>query len=358
MDHSVASAKIDIETVKQDVDTLLQDFCDARLAQASLQDAGYAELWRSISELVHVGGKRMRPYLTMLAYDIYGGTNYASVLYTAAAQELLHLSMLIHDDIIDRDDIRYGIDNVSGKYAKKYLESSADDGRHYATGAAILAGDAVLSSAYMMILESPLDAGDKVYAAQTIGRSVFAVVGGELRDMESIFHPFGDIDTLAIAQYKTSIYSFVGPLLCGAGLAMVRTDELDHLEEFGINVGIAFQLADDMLGVFGDENITGKSAMSDLTEGKRTYMMQYAFNHADAQQKVVLDELFGNEAMSQEQADTIRDIIRNSGAVEATEQCIQEYAERARVALSKLSIGDTAAQPLHELILKSTKRDK
>lgn len=350
-------SSVTIAQVKRDVDTLLQEFCQLQLAKAAQQSTNYQDLWAATSKLLLTGGKRMRPYLTMLAYTAYGGQDYQGTLRVAASQELLHMSMLIHDDVIDKDDIRYGMDNVSGHYMKRYAAHNADV-RHYATSAALLAGDVMLSSAYMMILDSTLPPADKVHAAQLIGHSIFDVVGGELDDMESIFASFDGVDALAIAQYKTSTYSFVGPLLSGAWLARASKQDLEGLKEFGVSIGIAFQLADDVLGVFGDEELTGKSAMSDLKEGKRTYLMQYAVAHSDPAQKALLEQHLGNDAMDERVARAVRETVIATGALEATEQCIDEYVGKARAALSRLSLHPEAREPLEDLIIKATQRDK
>jgi geranylgeranyl pyrophosphate synthase len=154
------------------------------------------------------------------------------------------------------------------------------------------------------------------------------------------------------------MYSFVGPLVTGAGLAKANPEELKHLKDFGICAGIAFQLTDDVLGIFGDEAVTGKSVMSDLQENKRTYLMQQTFARANDEQLAYLREHLGSEHISHEQAEDIRRIIQAVGAVDATHACISEHVERASEALSHVSLDQAAVQSLYDLLAKVSKRDK
>lgn len=343
---------------KNSLEQVLQDYCVVQLKKATVQGGGYDELWNSIIRLIKAGGKRLRPYLVAQAYSMYDGEEKLNILPVAAAHELLHLSMLVHDDIIDRDDIRYGILNVSGAYKQRYKHIEVPDSNHHASSAALLAGDVLLSSAYDIILNSRLDASSKVIAAQQIARSVFAVVGGELLDMESVLYELESADPLMIAEYKTAVYSFVGPLQSGALLAGAPEEDCVMLGNYGINLGMAFQLADDMLGVFGDAEITGKSVVSDIKEGKRTYLMQQAYRLATPEQLIVLDKYVGLQSITSEQAEIVRNILQESGALEATRQKIKELSGLAADALTGLRVTAGSIVPLQDLILTVTERDK
>jgi geranylgeranyl pyrophosphate synthase len=355
----LTSAIVANDTIKADVDRVLSDFCDRQLSLAAMQGIYYTDFWQSIRNLLEAGGKRMRPYLCVLAYRMYGGQNYEGILSVAAAQELLHLSMLIHDDIIDRDDVRYGVPNISGQYMAVYGgRASLADVKHYALSAALLAGDAVLSSAYEIILSGSLQDAEKIQAMRLIADSVQAVVGGELADTESVMLPVTSSDPVGVATYKTAMYSFVGPLLSGAGLAHAPELDLEQLRAYGLSLGVAFQLADDLLGIFGDEEVTGKSVISDIEEGKRTYLLQQAYVLCNETQRAELDMLVGHSDITTEDALRVRNLITNCGARDRTVECISDHAAQASQALQQLSTPESVREPLQRLIAAATKRNK
>lgn len=342
-----------------DINSLLADFFDHNLVRADAISPYYGNLWREMSRLSAAGGKRLRPRMTLMAYEAFGGTEPRQMLAIAAAQEVLHLGMLIHDDIIDRDYVRYGVDNVAGSYEKalyKRLVEHGDDRLHYSHSAALLAGDLLVSGAYRLMGECDIEPSKILQVQRLLSGSIFEVVGGELIDTEAAFREPGAIGAEVIARYKTASYTFVGPLLTGALLAEVSIEKQAILRRFAEHLGIAFQLRDDVIGVFGDEAKTGKTALGDLREGKRTFMIEQFEECADDDQKKAFFALFGDSALTEAQASELRAILVASGAKDRTEQAIAQYTEAALLALSALELIDPT--PLEELVEISTKREK
>ena len=346
--------------VRADVDRHLRTYYDQRIAQAEGLDPAYAALWQSMTGLAFAGGKRMRPYLIVLAYEMYGGRQYADIVPVAAAAELLHLSLLVHDDITDKDTIRYGTDNITGIYQKRYSKRGAgpEDSRHYAESAALLAGDLLLSAAHGMLLECGLPAEQRLQAHRLITRAVFEVAAGQLLDMEAGMNRMSDTDAFKVARLKTASYSFVSPMRCGATLAGADDHELAKLEALGNVLGLAFQLSDDLLGVFGDESVTGKSSLTDLQEGKHTYMMQLAFDLATAAQRRELEQLVGKHDLDAAQAGVIRQIIIDCGAKAKIEHALAEQRQQAEQHISQLAVAEPARGRLLELVAFVTRRDR
>ena len=250
-----ASAKL----IKSRIDRRLDQFFDEQIVKSHTQSKEYERLWKTIKTVAMSGGKRLRPYLLMTSHAAFSGTD--DVLEIATAHELLHISMLMHDDIIDRDTTRHGEPNVAGRYQVIYKpQVTSDDIDHYANTAALLAGDLLISSAYSLINSSShLHDSQKTHAIHILHDSIFTVVGGELSDVESSFMSPDLVNPLHVAHYKTAIYSCVNPLLTGAVLAGASEEDQNLLRDFGVNLGIAFQLTDDLLGVFGSSAKTGKS---------------------------------------------------------------------------------------------------
>jgi geranylgeranyl diphosphate synthase type II len=340
------------------VNQVIDQYYAMSIAKAGLLHPRYEKLLVSMRTLAMAGGKRMRPYLAVTTYEAYGGTQLKDMCIVGASLELLHGAMLIHDDIIDRDSVRYGINNISGQYREHYKELAGEDAAHFADSAALLAGDITLSASYQLILDSGFRAEQKILAQRLLAEAIFKVCGGELIDTDAALYPPEESDPLLINEIKTAHYSFVTPMLIGAALAGANEDELQKLTSFGMKLGVAFQLADDLLGMFGDEALTGKSSMGDMREGKRTWLSRTAFERASQEQLMILEQQYGNKDLQEPDADRIRQIFIDSGAVEACSQKIEELAAEAKVAMQKLELSHEAKGVYLELIDKTTRRDK
>lgn len=339
--------------VISDVETYLDGFLNSQLDLAKKMNPDYARLWQVIIDVNSAGGKRIRPYMTMLAYKAFGGSDYKSVLPIASAMELLHCAMLVHDDIIDRDYVRRGKPNVAGQYYKKY-EGNVDRS-HLAASAALIAGDLLISAAFQVVLESDLDAEQKLVAHRIVGEAIFEVCGGELMDTEAVIYEPDQVNSLKIAELKTAGYSFDAPLRLGAMLAGADGDSIKTLSQYARAVGVAFQLTDDMLGVFGDESVTGKPEGSDLKEAKRTYILQRTLKNLKGQDKEEFNGLIGRE-ITRNELKRARDLMKQCGAVDEAESIIQAQISLATKALEKLNFDPEINEEFEKLIKKSVNR--
>lgn len=342
------------------VDTFLTDFFVSSIKRANEIDANYAVLWKQLHTLQSAGGKRLRPTLLFMAYDAFGGENSELIIPVAAAQELLHFSMLIHDDIIDRDMTRYGVANITGSYDAIYAPfvTNKADRIHYANSAAIMAGDLMIAGAHTLITDSNVSSDQKIDALRILYESMFGVAGGELLDTESSFRTTGSVDPLKIAHYKTASYSFVGPLLTGAVLAGADDNTQENLRSFAINLGIAYQLSDDLLGVFGDEIKTGKSNTGDIREGKQTYLIAQTVSNLTGDNVKIFKKYFGNKNATTDNIATIKKLITESGARLNTENLMQSYVDEATHALLRMNLPDMHKEKFVQLINKATRRER
>ncbi|OGL22401.1 hypothetical protein A2707_03705 [Candidatus Saccharibacteria bacterium RIFCSPHIGHO2_01_FULL_45_15] len=353
---NTSDATIDTQTAE--VNRVIDQYFEQSIIDASTISQSYELLWKHLQTLLRSGGKRVRPQMTLLAYDAFGGKNHTTLLPIAAAQELLHFSLLIHDDIIDRDYIRYGVPNIAGQYDTQYHPYVHDkvERIHYANSAAILGGDLMLSGAYQMIAGSHLSSSDKIIAQSLLGQSIFEVAGGELLDTEAAFMPVKPGDAVQIARYKTASYSFVIPLLTGARLAGASESQQQVLRTFAIKLGIAYQLVDDLLGVFGIEEKTGKSTSGDIREGKHTFMVEQCLERLDTEQRMLFDISFGDPDATTATIAKVKELFVTSGAKEVTERTISQYATDARVALQDLTIDPKHLASFEQFITKVTDR--
>jgi geranylgeranyl diphosphate synthase type II len=354
------STIIKTDTAKQLIDSYIEQFCQSRSKQAMAIGPSYFQLWQSIERLILAGGKRLRPYMIMATYQAYKPEgDITDVLPAAAAHELIHMAMLIHDDIIDRDTVRYGIPNISGQYETAYSEffDTGSERAHMSLSAALLAGDVLITDAHEMLRQTNRPA-ELVNRTQSIfNNEIFEVVGGELLDMEVSFLPQGTVSADTIAIYKTASYSFVGPLTTGAVLAEAPEQDIATLKELSIILGVGYQLRDDILGTFGSADTTGKSTTTDITEGKRTYLIEKFEQLASTQQSEQFFAIFHQASASQEQLAAAKTLLVETGAREAVELLIAEKRSRAIEKVQALTLSDESKQLYFALIERCLDRE-
>lgn len=348
------NGEISLSDTRALVDELVTRVLEKRKTEAAKVGKSYEAFWQHIEKTIFAGGKRIRPYLTMVG----NGALDPRVIPVAAAQELVHIAMLIHDDVIDQDFVRHGEENISGIYREAYREH-LDDVRatHYAHSAAVLAGDALISEAYFLVNESDYDDTTKRKITQQLQRSIFEVIGGELMDVESGFIRDEQFDPLQVYRYKTSSYSFIGPLLSGAYCAGSDDETIEHLEKYATDIGIGFQIQDDLLGVFGDEEKTGKSTMTDIHEAKRTLLIAYHEKHMNTEQRQRFNAVFGNTDATEAQVQLLKDDMEATGAKAKALERADHYFGKAVEELELLGDDNRKASLLQftELLRKRNK---
>jgi geranylgeranyl diphosphate synthase type II len=309
-------------------DVLQRFFVDAKLRAVSV-NATYLGLWEAL-ERAAAGGKRSRPRLVMLAYRQLGGTDFSSAAELAASYELLHSALIIHDDIIDRDFVRRGTPNVSGHYRNRALRAGVPsaDAEHAGVSAGVLAGDLALSGAYRLLRTMEAPEAVRLRLSEILDNAIFSSVGGEVLDVE--FSRTPDMppleDITKTAHQKTSVYSFEAPLQAGAVLAAAPEPVITALTSFGRYAGIAYQIADDVLGVFGAESRTGKTSWGDLREGKRTALLSYAATRPEWSS---IASLIGSSDMTAADAGHVRSVLVACGAKDYAVNLATENAHLA-----------------------------
>ena len=289
-----------------------------------------------------------------------------AVVSVASALELFHAAALVHDDLIDNSDTRRGAPAAHKRFETLHeQEGWGGAGASFGTGAATLLGDLLLILSDELFddgLGQLVSASARRAARAEFNRMRLDVTAGQYLD---IFEEIGwagrpDSDQLARAErvivYKSAKYSIESPLLIGASLAGATIGQLQSLRAFGLPLGIAYQLRDDLLGVFGDADVTGKPSGDDLREGKRTVLIALTRQAIPAGARATLDELLGDPDLTPEQIRTMQLTIRASGAVDTVEQMIADNVERAIAALDAAPLGATAKAQLRDLAITVTRR--
>jgi geranylgeranyl diphosphate synthase type II len=282
------------------------------------------------------GGKRFRPRMVLTAFETLGGGDLEVAARVAAAFELLHTALIVHDDVIDRDFVRRGRPNVSGSYRDAATTAGIPLplAEHRGMSVAVIAGDLALAGAYRLVDGCGADELTRGRLVELLDDAVSAAAAGEFADVDFSTHntmPSVD-EVIEMERLKTAWYSFEAPLQAGAVVAGAGLATIDALGRFGRNIGIAYQIVDDVLGVFGEEDVTGKSAIGDLREGKRTVLIAHAATRPEWTQ---VGRLFGDPELDREGATRIRDAIVSSGARSYAERLASDFANRAWEALAE-----------------------
>ncbi|WP_249350885.1 polyprenyl synthetase family protein [Microbispora sp. H10836] len=340
--------------VRRRVDELLADFLDAR--RPPVGDPDVAEGYRLLREFVVEGGKRVRPLLCYWGWRGAGGEepHEDRAVVTGAALELYHAGLLIHDDVMDGSELRRGRPTIHRGLARAPRWRGAET---FGRSAAILLG--VLAQAWADELLADATTGDVRgrAARELFNRMRTEVVTGQYLDI--LAHARADADVeqaLTVIRYKTARYTVERPLQIGGALAGAPPALLEAYSRFGLPLGEAFQLRDDVLGVFGDPAVTGKPVLDDLREGKRTVLIAHAYARARGPERDLLRTWHGDPGLDERRAAELRRVIVDTGALDEVEALIALRAGQAIEALRDEAIAPEAARALAVLTERLTRR--
>lgn len=284
-------------------------------------------------------GKRLRGALIILGYEIFARQNKQAILKASTVIEIIHSFLLMHDDIIDQDDLRRGRPTVHKQYELLHRKHSYKYATaHYGASMAIVTGDLGMFSAQKLLASLPFS---PLYVQRVIGflGDLLIEVGhGEALDVEyESYKKLTEEDILRVHRYKTANYTISGPLIIGGLLAGKTLKELERVYKYGIPVGIAFQLRDDELGMFSSAEILGKPADSDLREGKNTILIVKALEGATPADRKFLLLAHGNKNLKKEDVEWARAIIRDTGAFSYSQKLSRKLVEEGKSHISKIT---------------------
>ncbi|MEC4004108.1 polyprenyl synthetase family protein [Flavobacterium sp. SUN052] len=280
-------------------------------------------LYQPIEYILHLGGKRMRPILTLMATEVFD-VDCKKALAAATAVEVFHNFSLVHDDIMDDAPLRRGNETVHEKW-------------NVNTG--ILSGDAMLILAYQHFEEYE----PKIFRdlAKIFSKTALEVCEGQQYDVD--FETRDDVtiqEYLKMVEYKTAVL-VAAAMKMGAIVAETTDENANLIYDFGLNLGIAFQLQDDYLDAFGDPETFGKQVGGDIIENKKTYLYLKAIEFAQAEEREQLLHLFSIQPNdNNDKIDSVKEIFNATGASEATQKAIQEYTFKAFETLEQMNISN------------------
>ncbi|MEY4310650.1 MAG: hypothetical protein RLZ71_576 [Actinomycetota bacterium] len=360
------------------VQTQLDEFCTARRAEFEAISPDLTTVVDFTKSLL-AGGKRFRAlfcYWSWIATletaniaqtEAQRNASAEAMVGICAALEMFHGAALVHDDLLDQSDTRRGAPSIHRRFEQLHKESRwVGSPERFGVAGSVLVGDLMLGWSSELFGQALLNAPDReieAAARDEFSRMRVEVMAGQYLDvLEENAAPMRSVDEAVgranrVILYKTAKYSIEAPLLIGAAFAGADPATLRGLSAFGIPLGMAFQLRDDILGVFGDPAVTGKPAGDDLREGKRTVLVALTRQSLSDSAGRVFDELLSERNLTAEQISFLQQTIAGSGALEKTERMIEELADSSFEALAALQVNDYAKSQLKAMAEKVIQRD-
>ncbi|MFG2291488.1 polyprenyl synthetase family protein [Streptomyces sp. NPDC048595] len=336
---------LDPACVRSAVDERLATFLDAKAHLAAAQ--GFpAEVTDVLRDLVLGGGKRIRPVLCVAGWRAAGGRgDEGPVLRVAASLEMFHAFALVHDDVMDRSATRRGRPSAHEAIAARHM--GRPGARRLGVDAAVLLGDLALAWSDELLHTAGVRADRFAAATVVLDGMRTELMYGQYLDLLATGRPSTDVDAaLRIARFKSAKYTVERPLQLGAVLAGADAGVCAALSAFGLPLGEAFQLRDDLLGAFGDPSETGKSAAEDLHEGKHTVLLSLALRRATKSERALLTDHGPGARLGPARVARIRAVLEETGARIGVEELIRERAHQALRALDEDGLPAGAAAVL------------
>ncbi|HZI96780.1 MAG TPA: polyprenyl synthetase family protein [Actinomycetales bacterium] len=362
---------LDVEDLRTRVAKVLDDVLAHQSDVLEQVSPECAPLVETVADLL-AGGKRLRPAFCYWGWRGAGGGDDDCIVKAAAALELFQAAALIHDDVMDHSDTRRGMPAVHRRFATLHRGNAwAGDAERFGHAGAILAGDLCLSWSDEVLANCGL--GDDRFRA---GKALFdrmrtQLMGGQYLDMlEQAVAATGSVGdggdagdardpverARRVIRFKSAKYTIEHPLLLGGTLAGAEPAVLAAYSGYGLPLGEAFQLRDDILGVFGDPGETGKPAGDDLREGKRTVLVALAVRGADPSQAALVRRLLGDPGLDDGGVARLREVFVDTGALATVEALITDLVAAARTALEDAPVTAEAGAVLSHLIDAATSR--
>ena len=302
-------------------------------------------IWKQAHHFTQ-GGKRIRPAFCYWGYVAASPEDEDApkwIMDVAASLDVLHVSALMHDDYIDSSDTRRGGPSAHRRFEEVHRHQGwLGDSAHFGAAASILLGDLYLAWSVSMVGQAGMPPERLKRTRPYLDSVRSEVLAGQYLDLVHQNTPSNPEDIIRDAElimdFKTAKYTVARPAQIGAALAMASDVTLEGLGRFGAYVGRAFQMRDDLLGMFGDPKVMGKPAGDDLREGKKTVLVGYALRDASPKNAAKLAAMLGDPSLTETDLEEARRILISSGAVECTEKAIEAQAAKGMRHLHRLDL--------------------
>lgn len=318
--------------LKSKVDGQLEEFFREKMS--SSWDSLTTTVVETIRDFTMGGGKRLRPILMILGHNLFK-TEDQRIVKASLSMELTQTYLLIHDDIMDQSELRRGMPSFHIDISKR-LQLKGKDSARLGENLAIVAGDLADSYSHQILFESGFGSEQVTSANAELSRIVETTGYGQLLDVYSSIHDsFGQNDLMRLHLWKTAKYTIQGPLVMGAILSGTKND-YSYLSHYGYLLGVAFQLHDDILGLFGEESKTGKSIKSDVNEGKKTLLMIKALEKSSPNDRNFIRECLSSGSVSDTDFERLQELVKSTGSLDYSKSIMQKLVAKSKDYVEKL----------------------
>ena len=348
-----------IHGLRQEIDKSLARFFERESLYLGRVGSELEPVSTSLGHFLLDSGKRLRPLFAAIGHIGAGGEITEQSITALSALELVHVCALIHDDVMDGSDTRRGTASIHKQFeALHQSEKLSGSAPQFGVASAILLGDLALIWAAKMLHESGMNPKHILQALPVYDEMRVELMAGQYLDIYEQALASESVErSLKVARYKSGKYSIERPLHFGAALAPAATPAVySTYSRYGLPLGEAFQLRDDVIGVFGDPKETGKPAGDDLREGKRTVLIAATLNEASPAQRALFDQYFGKPDLDSAGVEALRQVIVETGALARVEKLIEEMTFNAHAALKSGEISNMASTMLEQMAQAATKR--
>jgi geranylgeranyl pyrophosphate synthase len=327
--------------------------------KASQTDKKYAHLYDSLREFA-IKGKHLRGCLFLFSYEMAGGSDINAVLPIAAAIEINGSALLIHDDIMDNDLLRRGGPSMFAQYIEEGKKMRVHNPKEYGVGTGILIGDIAIILGFELLDRTLINRDIRSKVLQRYAQDMQITAVGQMMDFDfsSVDQEPTEEEILKIYSLKTAQYSLINPFLMGAEAVGASKEYCRALLEIAKTLGIIFQIRDDVMGLLGDEKVTGKAARSDVRENKKTLIRRYLFEAANEEQTQHLLRVFGNKDIADKDFEALINFVKTSGVEEKIDNQLKEMANEVLKKLDALKLDEKHHSMMKELVQYSLTRAK
>ena len=354
----MSPAPLDREDLRARVHKALAAFLSAQAQRLDAVSDQLGPVQDALAAFLLDGGKRLRPAFCYWGHRGVGGEDSDAVVAAAASLELLQACALVHDDVMDGSDTRRGQPAMHRRFAALHRSQEwRGDAEAFGLSAAVLLGDLCLIWADELLNTSGMPVPALLRTQPVYDEMRVELMAGQYLDLLEQAVGGGTVESaLRVARYKSAKYTIEKPLHMGAALGGGDPEAFAAYSGYGLPLGEAFQLRDDVLGVFGDPSVTGKPAGDDLREGKRTALVAMALETATPAQTAVVKRHLGDPHLSEEGVGLLREVITETGALARVEQLVDELMADALAALRAAPVTDEAREVLEQLAVAATAR--
>ena len=332
---------------KKRLDVGLKKYFAIKIKQAQNSDPLAENAVKMIADFTLSGGKRIRPALVYYSYLAAGGQDEDRIVEASMSIELTHSFLLIHDDIIDKDEKRHGTATIHERYkkiGKRWV--AGQEGEHFGNSMAMLAGDMAAAMANEIIFNAPFPSEVILKALDKLQQIVYTIVPGEMLDvMLEIRGKASEKEVLRMYEGKTSSYSFEGPLHLGTVLAGISDKKrLKNYSQYAMPLGKAFQIRDDILGIFGNEKKIGKPIGSDVIEGKQTMLVIKTLSMGSKKQKEIIKKYLGKRDLTPGELEKFKNAVIESGALQYCQDLSDTFVRQSLAVLAHIDFKNEEAK--------------